>query len=313
MKKSALILAIPTVVLFMATSCQGLNEYPVFDDANAFVSFNSVALTCSETDGTINIPVTLSSVAGISATVHYEVVDGTAKAGTDYIVTNQDRTLVFGNGDQRFQTIPIEIVNRPGNYTGNLSFTVQFSDLGGVNDGDANTCTVTIEDADHPLTYMFGSFDAVSGSDAWTLEVDGDEADGTVVWITDLFNLQDETMTESLLFSAANTATGVMTVAFGQQATVPAENEEDEDTIYQLSGISENGYMTEEGSINMTVSITGDTLSIAVADTVSALGLYLVTIPEAEEDAETEPDPVYTLQKSIALPITAIREDPETE
>lgn len=313
MKKSALILAIPAVVLFMATSCQGLNEYPVFDDANAFVSFDAIALTCSETDGTINIPVTLSSVAGVSATVHYEVVDGTAKAGKDYVVTNSDRTLAFGNGDSRFLTIPIEIVNHPGVYTGNLSFTVKFSDLGGVKDGDANTCTVTIEDIDHPLTYMFGTFDAFSGSDTWQLEISGDDNDGTVVWISNLFNLQDKAMIESMLFSAANTSTGIMTIAFGQQATVDAENEEEEDVVYQLAGISDKGNMAETGSINMAVSEDGGKLSIAVADTVSALGLYLVTIPEAKEDAKEEPEPVYTLHTSIALPVEAVREEPDAE
>ena len=154
MKKILYLLAIPAVAVAMSTSCSDLNTYPVFDDANAFVAFGQVTATVSEDAGEVKIPIVLSSVAGISTTITYELVDSTAKAGTDYIIPD-DLTATF-SAEHRIDTITIPIINRPGAYTKDLVFTVRITNTGTVTDGAANECTVTITDLDHRHLYSTG-------------------------------------------------------------------------------------------------------------------------------------------------------------
>lgn len=185
-----------------AASCN-LNDNPVFNDDDAFVAFDSPSASCNETDGEISIPVTLASVQGIATTISYEAVDGSAKAGTNFDLVDGTGTLTF-SAENRTQYIKVKIYDpevtytdegerEGGRYTGDLKFTLKFKSTGSVNAGADNSCTITINDLDHPLSAILGdwTFSAVCrGADAsWPCELRKDPDDDHLVWFYDLVYL----------------------------------------------------------------------------------------------------------------------------
>ena len=74
----------------LAISCD-LNTLPTFDDANAFVEFNNSEMTVSEVKGEIAIPITYSSLKGLTGSLSIEVVE---LAPAEY-----DATATYGAGD----------------------------------------------------------------------------------------------------------------------------------------------------------------------------------------------------------------------
>lgn len=185
MKKIFLLLNIFAVCLL--ASCNK-NEFATFDDKDAFVAFGKASYSVKEDGASITIPVTLASVAGIETTVTVAGVDGTAMNGVDYTVKNGGN-LVF-NAQTRTANVEVEIINRPGEYTGDLSFSLSFSNLGGVNAGYQATTTITIKDNDHPLSPILGTYSAYTDSGRgefnWTVTLVKDATDDTKVWIYDL-------------------------------------------------------------------------------------------------------------------------------
>lgn len=191
MKKLILYSTLVAAGLITAFSCD-LNTYPVFDDNDAFVAFESTSYSFAEPtdEGStiqVNIPVTLASVAGLSASVPYTVENGTAVLGEDFELADPNKTLSF-DASNRTRNITINLLSTyVGSYTGNKSFTIKLGESD-VNLGAENTCTVTITDSDHPLTdilYTYGmsgeSLEA--GPIVWDLTFDKDPSDVTIVWI----------------------------------------------------------------------------------------------------------------------------------
>lgn len=175
----------------MLASCNSLNELPQFDEKDAFVAFDNAAMSFDETAGNIEIPVTLASISGISTTVSYEATDGTAKSGSDYKVTGSG-TLSFSASD-RTAYIPITIISKKGEYTGDVKFTLSFKSTGDVNSGVEKKCVVTITDLDHPLTPILGSYAASAdsyfssrGHFDWTITFAKDSKDVSIVWIANI-------------------------------------------------------------------------------------------------------------------------------
>ena len=171
-------------------ACENLNQYPTFDDADAFVEIGKTSVSVAEDGGSVSIPVTLASVSGISETISYEAVDGTAVNGTDYTLADGSATLTFGP-DARTQYIKINIIDRPGNYTGDLKFTVKIKSTGSTSAGVHDECTVTITDNDHPLAAILGEYTATSatyggGSQSWDLTISKDPDDVTIVHVDNL-------------------------------------------------------------------------------------------------------------------------------
>jgi outer membrane protein assembly factor BamB len=78
------------------------------DDAGGGLSIDSLVIDEGNSGNrTINLPVRLSAASGRTVTVNYQTIDGTARAGSDYLgVTNQ---LSFASGTQ-VQNIPLVIV-----------------------------------------------------------------------------------------------------------------------------------------------------------------------------------------------------------
>ncbi len=175
----------------MATSCN-LNEYPVFDDADAFIAFDNTSMSVSESVGTISIPVTLASVAGIETTAAYSVTAGTAAESTNYSLVDPTGVLSF-DSENRTAYVELNIVDLAGEFTGDVKFTVELTNSGSVNFGSSSVCTVTIVDNDHPLSSIIGTYYAAEPNSYFygngypvTLTLEKDETDVSIVWITGL-------------------------------------------------------------------------------------------------------------------------------
>ncbi len=177
----------------LLASCD-INKYPEFDDANAFVAFQSSTAAVGEEDGSVEIPVLLTSKSGMSATAEIEVVadeTGTgAVEGTHFTIEN--KTLSFSGLDGAIQKIKINVVDNDV-FGGNKSFTIRLKEGGSVNLGAAKTCKVTIQDDEHPLAFILGTYGASAdsyfssrGHFDWDITISRDESDITKVWIGDL-------------------------------------------------------------------------------------------------------------------------------
>src|SRR5690554_1658440 len=189
-----------------------LNEYPVFDDNDAFVAFDENRLSVEETKGVLKIPVRLTSLNEVNTTVTFEMIDSTAIAGRDYELSGGASVLNF-DGSDPVQYIEIDILPHEGVFTGDLVFGVTLNNAGNVNLGGNDTIYVTILDLDHPLSAILGSYTALGtsyfdGTQSWQVTLEKDPAgDVNKVWITNLvaggssastplYGLVNEDMTE---------------------------------------------------------------------------------------------------------------------
>ena len=258
MKKFFVLASIFAAGLLMAVSCDK-NENPEFSDSDAFVAFNKSAYSFSEDAGTIKIPVTLASVSGISTTISYAPVDGTAKAGQDFELADGTGTLSF-DADGRTQYISINIIEHKGVYTKDLKFSLSIKSSGDVNIGADNTCTITILDNDHPLASILGTYIATgksyfNGEIEWEMELVKDDSDPTIVWFNKLCGgisgfYGNVTMEDDL--------PALITLPIGQASTKNSTSTGD-GNIY-LYGLSYENYFYREGSIVITVKNGGKTL-----------------------------------------------------
>ena len=170
-------------------SCN-LNDYPTFQESDSFVAMDKSAIIVDETVGTITIPVTIASIDPIKTAVTYEVVEHTAKLGTDFTLEDDSAVLTF-DGKERTKYIVVDIANQTGKYTGDLSFTINLLSAGKTLNLGANaSCTVKISDLDHPLGSILGSYTAKANdyfeggaTVTWTLTMYKDDVDTKVVWI----------------------------------------------------------------------------------------------------------------------------------
>lgn len=239
MKKIFYLLAIPAAALALSTSCSNLNTYPVFDDANAFVAFQATTATVSEEAGYVDIPVALSSVAGISTTIQYAVMDSTATAG-DFFTIPDDLTLTF-DAENRIQNIRIPIIDRDGTYDGNTVFKVVITETGSVTDGAASECLVTIQDTDHPLNYILGTYTANSANGAtWSMTLYNDESDLTMVWIEDIGNFASGgwPLDQTMYYGVVNTEENTISIPIGQESTFVYEDFGVPVTLCTTDGVS---------------------------------------------------------------------------
>lgn len=168
--------ALAAVVIFF-TSCNP-NDYPEFDDADAFVAFTSRALSVDETGGSIEVPVLLTSLAGLEGTATIEVVDSlsTAEEGTHYTIEGS-KTLNFTK-DAPTQKLTVKVVDN-AEFTGDVKLALNITTATGVNIGNNVTCTITIVDDEHPLGFLFGTYKTVGESNF------GGTVEGSVVLVKD--------------------------------------------------------------------------------------------------------------------------------
>ena len=174
------------------SSCS--NDLPEFNDADAFVALSQSTATMGETSGENEVTVMLTSLGGKEGTVDFEIVpDSIAPAveGTDFEVVNASKTLSFTK-DANTQVIKIKVIDNDV-YTGDKRFTINLVNANGVNIGAEKSVVVTIEDDEHPLAFMLGTY-AAKGPDYfadgeltdWTVKIAKDDADASKVWISNM-------------------------------------------------------------------------------------------------------------------------------
>lgn len=191
MKKIKLYLSILISLAFFS-ACDQLNDYPEFDDANAFVAFTSERISVKEDADSVLVPIRFTSLAKLSTTVTYEVIDGTALKGVDYEVAAGANILSF-DGSNPVMKIRLDILPQIGKFTGDKSFKVIIKSATGVGVGSNDTTTITINDLDHPLSAILGDYNVYgpnyfSGrADNWNVTIEKDpEGDLSKVWISNL-------------------------------------------------------------------------------------------------------------------------------
>jgi hypothetical protein len=187
MKKIAIYLSILASVTFSA--CE-LNDYPEFNDADAFVEFSSERTSVAENVGTLNVPVRLTSLAAKTSTITFEIIDSTAVQGKDFELDGGATILTF-DGSDPVKNIKFNIISHEGEFTGDLVFGIGITSGGSVSIGSTDTIYVTILDLDHPLSFILGEFNATAtsyfnGTQAWTVTLAKDISDTKKVWITNL-------------------------------------------------------------------------------------------------------------------------------
>ena len=255
MKK--IILLLNVFALCLLASCNP-NKIAEFDDKDAFVAFGGANYAITEDGASIKVPVTLASVKGLEATVTVEGVDGTAKAGVDYNLATS--SLQF-NSTTRTAYVEVNIINRPGEYTGDLNFTLKFSNLGGVNAGFQSTTTVTINDLDHPLSFILGEYTASGvsywdGPITWTMTLKKDPADDSKVWFDNIFGNASWAGDDTMFYGVVSPDKTTITIPLGQTSEYTYSNGK---PLILLGLSSElNGY--DSGNVIVTIKDEGKNL-----------------------------------------------------
>ena len=178
--------AVAASMMFFA-SCS--NDYPTFDDADAFVAFSSTTLSVDEFGGSIDVPVLLTSLGGLqgTATIEVDTENSTAEEGVHFSFAG-DKTLNFTK-DAPTQNLTLNIIDNDY-FGGDKKIVLKITSATGVNLGASITCTVTIADDEHPLKPILGTYNAYAytGRGEYNYEVTlvMDETDVQKVWICNL-------------------------------------------------------------------------------------------------------------------------------
>ena len=255
MKK--IILLLNVFALCLLASCNP-NKIAEFDDKDAFVAFGGANYAITEDGASIKIPVTLASVKGLEATVTVEGVDGTAKAGVDYNIATS--SLQF-NSTTRTAYVEVSIINRPGEYTGDLNFTLKFGNLGGVNAGFQSSTKITINDLDHPLSFILGEYTASGvsywdGPITWTMTLKKDPADDSKVWFDNIFGNASWAGDDTMFYGVVSPDKTTITIPLGQTSEYTYSNGK---PLILLGLTSElNGY--DSGNVIVTIKDDGKNL-----------------------------------------------------
>lgn len=250
MKTAYRILAFAAAVA-AAASCD-LNKTPEFEDSMSFAAFDQTSVVVSENAGSVSIPVTIASIDPKKVAVAYQAVDGDgekgAKAGINFRLKDDAAVLAF-DGQTRTMSVDIDIINLPGEYTGDLTFTVQLVSAGGLNLGANSSCTVRISDLDHPLAEILGDYTASGrenwdGDLNWTVTFDKDPDDISVVWI--------ENIASGLtVYGNVNEDKTQILIPLGQSSAYNASYNA------QLVGFKSGGYYASEGNLELARTETG--------------------------------------------------------
>ena len=174
----------------LLASCD-INKYPEFDDANAFVAIQQTSASVAENQGSLQIPVMLTSLSGIQGSVDFTLTPAESSGaveGTHFRLLNSGKTLTFTK-EAPIQYIEIEPIDND-TFGGDVRLTITLENAQGVEVGAVKTCNVTIEDDEHPLSFILGTmhalgYDYFSGGaeEEWEATFEKDPTDVTKVWI----------------------------------------------------------------------------------------------------------------------------------
>lgn len=265
MKKVLTYISLFVFGVALLSSCKNLNESPKFNDKDAFVAFDKAAVSVKEEGKEVKIPVTLASLKGIATTISYEAVDGTAKNGVDYTLADETGTLTF-SAEARTQYITVNIIERDGLFTGDLKFSLKFKTTGDVLEGAENSCTITIQDHDHPLGEILGKYTGSANSSnkkgpyQWEMEIMKDASDVTMVWFAGIIPYFAEDFSypqyDTRFYGIADLEAGTITVPLGQTCAYKYSGTYD---IY-LYGVDDNNYLIKSGNLVMEIDTTNGTV-----------------------------------------------------
>ncbi len=165
-------------------SCDQKEDYVTY----SYVLLNTTSLSVSEADGTVTLGLTAypQGDANINTEITFEVIDGTAKNGTDFTVSPASGVLSVTSTTA---SISLNIVDFSGEYTGDKSFSIKLTDASnGWTIGGVYQTTVTISDLDHPLSTIAGSYTASGtsywdGAETWDVAFYTDSEDTSIIWI----------------------------------------------------------------------------------------------------------------------------------
>lgn len=161
MKKLYYILAGAAMLASLA-ACDHSAKY----QTNAFARLTADSYSIKEDGGTLRIPVSVFNNDGNSTNVTFVVEDLTTAEGSFYTVEPSNGVLSFtGNGTQY---ITLNIVNRADEYTGNYALDVTIKNA--TNDvyvSGLTSARVIIEDNDHPLNFLLGTYTLAGKADYW--------------------------------------------------------------------------------------------------------------------------------------------------
>ena len=171
-------------------SCN-LNDYPEFDNADAFVAIQQTSASVSETGDELQIPVMLTSLGGLQGSVDFEITPDSvagAQEGVHYTILNASKTLSF-TADEPTQYIKFKIIDND-EFGGDVKMTVKLVNAQGVQLGASKSCQVTIEDNEHPLSFILGTMNALGydyfsggAEEEWDATFVKDPSDLNKVWI----------------------------------------------------------------------------------------------------------------------------------
>ena len=172
------------------SSCS--NDLPEFNDADAFVALRATTASFVENGEGTEVEVLLTSLNGLEGSVDFEIVPDSvtpANEGEDFTIENASKTLSFTK-DAPTQSIKIKAIDNDV-YTGDKRFTINLVNAKGVNLGANKSITVTVEDNEHPLAFMLGTYAAKGegnwdGDIEWTVKIAKDDTDAAKVWISNM-------------------------------------------------------------------------------------------------------------------------------
>jgi hypothetical protein len=178
------------------------------------VQFAFAAYAASESAGQANIAVTLSTATTGTVTVPYSTSDGTAVAGTDYMVATGTLTFAAGQTSQNFSVSILDTKTVGGSKTLNLALGAPT----GATAGSPSTAMLTIMDDDPPLpTVQFSqpAFTALKTDGFATITVTASPAPQSSISVQ--YATQDGTGPDAAIAPGDYTSTsGTLAFAAGQ-------------------------------------------------------------------------------------------------
>jgi len=265
MKKIFTYIGIAALATAIISSCGKDNVPAVFDDSNAFVAFNSTSVNIDEDSAdTLRIPVTLASVAGLGERISYTVKDSTAKQGVNFSLVDASATLTFSD-KERVQYIEI-VPKYDGVYTGDLVFTIELNASANVDLGNSSVCTVKVNDVDHPLTPILGTWtfkanSRYNGDKTFVVTLLKDASDDHMVWFDNLFGLDSWKGDDMLYYGNVSDDLTTIVIPWGQDSEYLYSGT----TPISLYGCDADGYYFTTGNSVLTVTFGADNTTLTVA------------------------------------------------
>lgn len=285
MKKIFLYFGIAALAATLFSSCGKGNVDAVFDDSFAFVAFNSGSANIDEDSAdTLRIPVTLASVAGLNERISYTVKDSTAKQGVNFDLVDATATLSF-DAENRVQYIEI-VPKYDGVYTGDLVFTISLNASENVSLGNLSVCTVKVNDVDHPLTPILGTWNMTAnsyfnGAVAYELVIMKDATDDHLVWLYNLFGKDGWKGEDTMYYGNVSEDLTQIVVPFGQEMN---DYQYSGHPVY-LYGVDADLEGYDAGSVTAVIDFSGEKPTINFGSTygfwfyIDTLGSLEVLLP----------------------------------